>query len=56
MPRLAGLLLNSPLVSVPMIAQNLEISQQAAQMLVENMGSTLREITGRRRYRAWTIG
>jgi len=55
MPRLAGLLLNSPLVSVPMIAQNLEISQQAAQMLVENMA---RRCANHRTptLPAWTIG
>jgi hypothetical protein len=35
-----------------MIAQKLEISQQAAQTLVAEMGASLPEITGRRRYRA----
>ena len=56
LPRLVALLLNSPLVSVPMIAETLKISPQAAQILVRDMGPSLREITGRRRYRAWTIG
>ena len=56
LPRLAALLLDSPLVSVPMIAENLKISPQAAQILVRDLGPTLREITGRQRYRAWTIG
>ncbi len=56
LPRLAALLLDSPLVSVPMIAENLKISPQAAQILVRDLGPSLREITGRQRYRAWTIG
>ncbi len=56
LPRLAALLLDSPLVNVPMIAETLKISPQAAQILVRDLGPTLREITGRQRYRAWTIG
>ena len=56
LPALAELLLEAPLVSVAMIAQRLAISPQAAQILVGDLGSSLREITGRKRYRAWTIG
>jgi len=56
LPRLAALLLDSPLVSVPMIAEHLKISPQAAQILIRDLGPNLREITGRQRYRAWTIG
>jgi len=56
LPRLAALLLDSPLVSVPMIAETLKISPQAAQILLRDLGPNLREITGRQRYRAWTIG
>jgi hypothetical protein len=56
LPALAGLLLEAPLVSVAMIAQRLAISPQAAQILVGDLGASLREITGRKRYRAWTIG
>ena len=56
LPGLAALLLESPLVSVPMIAETLKISPQAAQILVRDLGPSLREITGRQRYRAWTIG
>jgi Protein of unknown function (DUF1612)/HTH DNA binding domain len=56
LPRLAALLLDSPLVSVPMIAETLKISPQAAQILVRDLRPNLREITGRQRYRAWTIG
>jgi hypothetical protein len=56
LPALAELLLEAPLVSVAMIAQRLAISPQAAQILVGNLGASLREITGRKRYRAWTIG
>ena len=56
LPALAELLLEAPLVSIAMIAQRLAISPQAAQILVGNLGASLREITGRKRYRAWTIG
>ena len=56
LPALAELLLEAPLVSVAMIAQRLAISPQAAQILVGDLGTSLREITGRKRYRAWTIG
>lgn len=56
LPRLAALLLDTPLVTVPLIAQTLKISPQAAQGLVSDLGSALRELTGRQRYRAWTIG
>ena len=56
LPRLAALLLDFPLVSVPMIAEHLKISPQAAQILLRDLGPNLREITGRQRYRAWTIG
>lgn len=56
LPRLAALLLDAPLVTVPMIAGKLNISPQAAQILVRDLGPSLREITGRQRYRAWTIG
>lgn len=56
MPRLAELLIKRPLVTVPLIAKELGISQQAAQGLVTEMGAGLREMTGRRCYRAWAIG
>jgi len=56
LPRLIALLLDSPLVSVPMIAETLKISPQAAQILIRDLGPHLREITGRQRYRAWSIG
>jgi hypothetical protein len=56
LPALAELLVDSRLVSVPLISQRLEISPQAAQLLVAELGSSLREITGRKRYRAWSVG
>ena len=37
MPQLAALLLNTPLVTAPMIAQELQISQQAAQNLIAEL-------------------
>jgi hypothetical protein len=56
LPRLAELLLAAPLVTVPLIAQDLKISPQAAQILIRDLGPTLREITGRQGDCAWTIG
>jgi hypothetical protein len=56
LPARADLLVAAPLVSIPLIAQKLKISPQAAQLLVAEFGSSRRVITGRKRYRAWTIG
>jgi hypothetical protein len=39
-----------------MIAHELKISPQAAQILIADLSPSLRELTGRKRYRAWTIG
>ncbi|VTZ25392.1 conserved exported hypothetical protein [Methylocella tundrae] len=56
MPRLAELLISRPVATVPLIARELGVSQQAAQGLVAEIGPGLREITGRKRYRAWAVG
>jgi hypothetical protein len=56
LPALAEPVLAALLVSVPPIAQKLEVSPQAAQLLAADLWPSLREITGRKRYRAWTIG
>ena len=56
LPRLAALLLDSPLVSVPMIAETLRSARRRHKFWSATSAPSLREITGRKRYRAWTIG
>jgi HTH DNA binding domain len=50
-PALIDLVLARPLVSAGMIAAELGITARAARDLIAELG--VREITGRRRYRAW---
>lgn len=53
LPELVELVLETPLISIALVARKLRISQRAAQDLVVDLG--LRELTGRERYRAWGI-
>jgi hypothetical protein len=55
LPRLFELCLNSPIVSVPFTAKQLGVSQQAATIMIGELSSNLRELTGRGRYRAWAV-
>ena len=55
LPRLVELCLTSPLVSVPFAAKELGVSQQAATIMIDELSSNLRELTGRGRYRAWAV-
>ncbi len=55
LPRLVDLCLGSPIVSVPLAAKELGISQQAATIMIGELSSNLRELTGRGRYRAWAV-
>jgi hypothetical protein len=55
LPRLVDLCLDSPIVSVPFAAKELGISQQAATIMIGELSSNLRELTGRGRYRAWAL-
>lgn len=55
LPRLVELCLSSPIVSVPLAAKELGISQQAATTMIDELSSNLRELTGRGRYRAWAV-
>lgn len=55
LPQLADLFLSSPIVTVPMAAKALKVSGQAANRLVKELAGSIREITERRRYRAWGI-
>ena len=46
-------LLSRPLVTSTMIERELKVSMKSALNLVAELG--LREVTGRRRYRAWAV-
>lgn len=53
LPALVDLVMARPLVSTGMVADDLKVSQRAAQTLIADLG--LREATGRKRYRSWGI-
>ncbi|MBS0243933.1 MAG: DUF1612 domain-containing protein [Proteobacteria bacterium] len=55
LPELINLIVEKPLISIPLAAKALSISQQAVRVLLPKLGSTPREISGRQRYRYWTI-
>lgn len=52
---LVTLLLSRPLISAPMAARALHVSQQAVLRMLPKLGATARELSGRRRYRVWAI-
>lgn len=53
LPQALDLALARPIVTAELLAQELKVSARAGQNLIAELG--LREITGRRRYRAWGI-
>jgi hypothetical protein len=57
--RLAGLValfVELPLVNIQLAAQRLKVSPQAVEAMLKELGPSLpRELTGRKRYRAWGI-
>jgi hypothetical protein len=55
LPELADLLISRPLVSAPMAAKSLGITPQAVLRMMPQLGSVPREISGRTRYRVWSI-
>ena len=55
LPQLVELFLSSPIVSVPLAAKRLKVSQQAASTMIDALSLNLRELTGRGRYRAWAV-
>lgn len=55
LPHLVDLCLSLPVVSVALAAKELEVSQQAATTMINDLASNLRELTERRRYRAWAV-
>jgi len=54
LPDLIELVLSKPLISVPFAAKELKVSAQAVEGMLKELG-TVRELTGRGRYRAWGI-
>lgn len=52
---LVDLLVARPVVTADMIRKEIGVSKQAVTGLVAALGSVPREISGRRRYRAWTL-
>lgn len=55
LPALVDLLLSRPIVTIPMAARALRISQQAVAAMIPQLGSTPRELTDRQSYRAWGV-
>ena len=53
--QLVELCLNSAIVSAPLVAKKLKVSQQAASTMIDALSLNLRELTGRGRYRAWAV-
>lgn len=53
---LVGLFVASPLVTVQLAAARLHVTPQAVEAMLKQLGGSLpRELTGRKRYRAWGI-
>lgn len=55
LPQLVELLLEKPVISVPMAAKLLKVSNQAVDAMLKELGSIPRELSGRGRYRVWGI-
>ena len=56
LPQLIELFLSRPLVSVPLAAKLVGVTPKAIDLMLTQLGGALpRELTGRRRYRAWGI-
>lgn len=55
LPALVKLFVDSPIVTVQLAAKRLGVSQQAATTMIDTLALALREITGRGRYRAWSV-
>lgn len=56
MAELVELFVSSPLVTVQLASVRLNVSPQAIDAMMRELGGSLpRELTGRKRYRAWGI-
>jgi HTH DNA binding domain len=54
--QLVDLFMASPLVTTQLAAQKLGVTPQAVEVMLRELGPSLpRELTGRKRYRAWGI-
>ncbi|KAA3521054.1 DUF1612 domain-containing protein [Agrobacterium tumefaciens] len=53
LPELVELVMAKPLVSAKMVAKTLDVTPQAARRIISEL--SLREMTGRGRYRAWSV-
>ncbi|MFC3692121.1 DUF1612 and helix-turn-helix domain-containing protein [Chenggangzhangella methanolivorans] len=53
LPQLRDLAISSPIVTSSLISARLGVTPRAALMLAQDLG--LREATGRKRYRAWSV-
>ena len=49
-------MLERPIVSAPMVAERLKITQQSARRLLGELGGSVTEISGQKRFRAWRLG
>lgn len=52
---LIGLLLARPVVTGPLVAQHLGVTPQSARRLIAQLGGTVTEISGQKRFRAWRL-
>ena len=56
LPQLVDLFMAAPLVTVQLATEKLKVTQQAVEVMLRELGPSLpRELTGRKRYRAWGI-
>ena len=55
MPALIELFLERPLVTAPLAAQRLKVSGQTARRLIGELGGSVAEVSGQKRYRAWRL-
>lgn len=56
LPQLVALFMASPMVTVQMATETLKVTPQAVEAMLKELGPSLpRELTGRKRYRAWGI-
>jgi hypothetical protein len=56
LPQFVDLFVQSPLVTVALAAEKLKVTPQAVEAMLKELGPSLpRELTGRKRYRAWGI-
>ena len=55
LPGLVNLLLSHPLISAPVAARSLRVSQQAGLRMLAKLDPVPRELSGRTRYRVWAI-